>query len=253
MKELEFLHYRPGESFWHRHDPRLKILELGVWSALALAGDAVVVAAVFLTLTVLHLMAGTRFRRLARPLIFWLVMAMAIILAAGSADTGPGIRIIGRELPLSREGLTVGALKAARLLTVLLAGQLLASTTDPADLAEAVRRVTRFLPRIWSAALASAFSLTLTFVPLILDEAATIRDAAFSRGLGQRRSILRRAVSLGLPMAEATLRRADRTAEALIARGYVPDPTPGDIRIHIQDGLATVLVLLPAVIGMVGF
>ena len=28
MRELEFLHYRPGSSLWHRHDPRLKLLEL---------------------------------------------------------------------------------------------------------------------------------------------------------------------------------------------------------------------------------
>ena len=115
---------------------------------------------------------------------------------------------------------------------MLLAGQLLAATTDPGDLAGAVRSLTGFLPSRWSASLAMAISLTISFIPRIMDEAATIRDAAMSRGLGLRRSILRRAVSLALPMAEATLRRADITTDALISRSYTENPTPPDLKIQ---------------------
>ena len=118
-------------------------------------------------------------------------------------------------------------------------------STDPADLAGAVRKITFFLPSSWSGSLATAISLTLAFIPRILDEGATIRDAAFSRGLGSRRSIYRRAVALGLPMAEATIRQADITAEALLSRCYTDSPTSPELRLRFSDVLLTVAVILP--------
>ncbi len=245
MKELEFLHYRPGSSLWHRHDPRLKLLELAFWSVLALAADPLVMATIAIILVVLHGASGTRVRQMRKPLMFWFVMALAIVVTAGLSDKTAPLIVAGRALPLGRTGLISGALRAARLLTILLAGQLLAATTDPADLAGAVRKVTFFLPPSWSGTLATAISLTLAFIPQILDEAATIRDAAFSRGLGGRRSVFRRALTLGLPMAEATIRRADVTTEALLSRCYTHNPSSPDLKIKPFDVTLTMLVVFP--------
>ena len=236
MKELEFLHYRPGSSIWHQHDPRLKLLELALWSILALGAAPLVMAGISVLLLVLHVTSGSKFSRMKKPLLFWGIMAVVIILAAGLSD---------QSKPFSSAGLITGALRAARLLTVLLAGQLLAATTDPADLAGAVRKITCFLPSSWSGSLATAISLTLAFIPRILDQGATIRDAAFSRGLGSRKSVFRRAISLGLPMAEGTIQQADRTSEALISRCYVDNPTAPDIRITFLDLILTIVVILP--------
>ncbi len=245
MRELEFLHYRPGTSRWHRHDPRLKLLELALWSILALIGPPVVMGCIALTVVILLGISGTGIRRMKKPLLFWAIMAAAIVLTAGLSEKAAPLIVIGRPLPFSRNGLVSGALRAARLLTVLLAGQLLAATTDPADLAGAVRKITFFLPLSWSGSLATAISLTLAFIPRILDEGATIRDAAFSRGLGSSRSVFRRAVTLGLPMAEATIRRADLTTEALLSRCYTDNPTSPEFRLRVTDVLLTLIVILP--------
>ena len=247
MKELEFLHYRPGRSRWHRHDPRLKLLELALWSALALISTPAVMGSIALILVILHGISGTQISRMKKPLLFWVIMATAIVLTAGLSDPSAPLVVDGRPLPFGRNGLVTGALRAARLLTVLLAGQLLAATTDPADLAGAVRKITFFLPSSWSGSLATAISLTLAFIPQILDEGATIRDAAFSRGLGSRRSLFRRAVALGLPMAEATIRRADLTTEALLSRCYTDNPTSPELRLRFSDVLLTLAVILPPV------
>jgi len=248
VRELEFFHYHPGGSIWHRHDPRLKLLELSLWSIMALASSPGVMGIIALILIVLLGISGTRISRMRRPLVFWAIMAFTIILTAGlSGGTGSAERLaIGSySLPFYPEGLARGALRAARLLTVLMAGQLLSATTDPSDLAAALRKILFFLPSSWSSSLTTAISLTLAFIPRILDEAAIIRDAAFSRGLGSRRSPLRRLVSLGLPMAEATLRRADLTTEALLSRCYSENPTLPELHIKRSDLLLILGVILP--------
>jgi len=245
VRELEFLHYRPGGSLWHRHDPRLKLGEMVLWSILALSAAPEVMGVTAGMLVLLHAVAGTRIRRMRKALLFWVLMAGAIIVSSGLGDAASPLVIGGFALPFGKAGILAGAIRSARLLTVLLAGQLLASTTDPADLAGALRRLTAVLPSSWSGTLATAVSLTLAFIPRLLDEGATVRDAAFSRGLGERKSILRRSVSLGLPLAEATLRGADTVSEALLSRCYVDNPTPPDLKFTKNDLYCGLLGILP--------
>lgn len=254
MREAIFLHYRAGSTVWHRHNPSLKIGEMAFWSVSALLGDPWVLAVTGCVLLTAHGIAGSRPGHFRKPLLFWLVMAAAITLFAGLSDTAAApLIVIGRELPVAigRNGLIAGGIRALRLLVVLIAGQLLAATTDPGDLAEAMRRLTRFLPKTWSGTLATAIALTVSFIPRLMDEALTVRDAAFSRGLGLRRSIFRRALFLGLPLAEATLRRADLTAEALLSRCHTTDPTVTLPSIGAIDiGIACACVL-PSLVTMV--
>jgi len=226
----------------------MKLLELSLWSIIALASPPVVMGLTAGILIILLGISGTRISRMRKPLLFWAVMALTITLTAGLNGTSDGIELSNRVLPFSLEGLKSGALRSARLLTVLMAGQLLSATTDPADLSAAVRKILFFLPTSWSSAMATAISLTLAFIPQILDEAGIIRDAAFSRGLGSRRSPLRRSVSLGLPLAEATLRRADLTTEALLSRCYSENPTPPELHLRISDILKALAVILPPLI-----
>ncbi|MCG8454272.1 MAG: energy-coupling factor transporter transmembrane protein EcfT [Spirochaetales bacterium] len=251
MREAAFLHFHPGTSFWYRHDSRLKLFELCLWSALALAGGLWALITTGVVLVLIHGITGGTIRALIRPLAFWGVMAIAFVIFASVSHSGTPIPWIGQFLNLSIEGAMVGGLRAFRLLVVLLAGQLMAATTDPGDFATALRKLTKVLPKRWSGALATTVSLTISFLPRIFDESATIRDAALGRGLEQRRSILRRSHSIGLPLAEATLRRADLTAEALLSRCYVDDPTPPEMHITGQDLFATTMVLLPSLLALI--
>ena len=245
MREIAFLHYSPGNSIWHRHDPRLKLFELTFWTVSALAGPPLILGVTGLLLILFHRLAGSRIRRFRRPLLFWLVMALSILIAGGLAESEPPLVLFGWSSPVGSRGLLTGALRALRLLVVLLAGQLLAATTDPADLADAVRRITFFLPKSWSGTLAMAISLTITCIPRLLDEAATVSDAALSRGLGERRSIFRWAFFFALPLAEGTLHRADLITEALLSRCFIHNPTPPALRVRGRDWLLSGLSVLP--------
>jgi len=272
LREVGFFHFRYGVSLMHRHDARLKLLELLVWSVLTLVAKPPVIALIGLITVLMHIFAKTRLTTLRRPLGFWLIMSIAMVLVGGLSDVESRLSLGAITLPLGRDGLLVGTLRSARLLVLLLAAELLAATTDPWDLAAAIRRVFVFLPMRWRGGLAAAISLTLAFIPMLLDEAATVRDAALCRGLwgrGRKRTgragtirrgfraelifggLFRRALVLSLPMASAALRRADVCAEALLSRCYVDNPTAVQSKLALFDlPLALVLITPPVALAL---
>ncbi len=251
MREAVFLHYQPGNTPYHNHDARLKILELVIWSMFALLGNTTVLAVVFIQLAVLATVSSLRLKPFRKALLFWLIMSLSIIVFSGLGKSGNHLQMDSVTIPLNKDGVIQGAVQSARLLTVMLAGQIFASCTDPSDMAEALRRITFFLPKKWSGALAASVSLTISFIPRILDQAAAVNDAALSRALGERRSIFRRALSLGLPLADATLQKADITSEALISRCYTAESTPLDLKISIKDGIFTLVCIIPPVLTLI--
>lgn len=262
MREVDFFHFRYGTSLMHRHDARLKLLELLVWSILTLRAKPPVIALIGLMMVLMHFFIRTKPAALIRPLVFWLIMAAAMMLGGALSDAGPRLSLGANTLPLGRNGLYTGALRSARFLILLLAAELLAATTDPWDLAAAIRKIFFFLPMRWKGSLATAISLTLAFIPLLLNDAATIRDAALCRGLrggrkGMKRAMkrsfrikrpyggmFRRALVLCLPMANAALRRADICAEALLSRCYVDNPTTVESKLKPFD--LPILLMLTA-------
>ena len=245
MREVHFLHYFPGCSLWHRHDPRFKLLELVLWSIAALTGRPVLLGIIGIQLVISHAMAKSRIRQFRRPFLFWLVVALAMGVGNGLAETEPPFVLLGWTSPFGIQGLTHGLLKALRLLLMMMAGQLLAATTDPSNLAVAIRRIMFFLPNSWAGSLSMAVSLCIGFIPCLLDEAASVSDAAVSRGIESRRSIFRRALYLGLPLSEATIRRAETTADAMISRCYRPDATPLPLAVKGVDWVLIAACVLP--------
>jgi len=272
LREVIFFHFRYGTSLMHRHDARLKLLELLVWSVLVLIAELPVIALIGLMMVLMHVVAGTKLATLYRPLGFWLIMAIAMVTMGGLSDVGPQLKLGTKTLPVGKNGLIAGVLRSVRLLILLLAAELLAATTDPWDLAAAIRKIFFFLPVRWRGGLATAISLTLAFIPMILDEAATVRDAALCRGLRRRSrkwtgrtgvfrrvaehiygGVFRRALVLSLPVASATLRRADFCAEALLSRCYVDNPASVKSKLTLSDLLlALILIALPLVLTLLG-
>ncbi len=245
MREVHFFHYFTGRSLWHRHDPRFKLLELALWSIAALTGAPALLVIIGIQLVVFHAMARSRIRRFRRPFLFWLAVALAMGVGSGLAEAQPPLIFFGWISPFGTQGLAHGLLKALRLLLMLTAGQLLASTTDPGDMAAAIRRIMFFLPNSWSGPLAMAAALCIGFIPCLLDEAASVSDAAVSRGIESRRSIFSRALCLGLPLSEATIRRAEITADAMISRCYRPDATPLPLTVRRWDWALIAGCVLP--------
>jgi biotin transport system permease protein len=109
------------------------------------------------------------------------------------------------------------ALSFARLLALLAAAHAVAVTTPTPDLLAAFERALMPLQRIGlldASRAALTVSLAIRFVPVLAEEARTIRRAQAARGLGGH------PVALAVPLVVRCLRRADALTLALAARGW---------------------------------
>jgi len=137
--------------------------------------------------------------------------------------TGPQLRLWG--ISISWAGLLLGLKYALRLALLIVITGILAFTTVPTDLTDAMEHLLRPLQR-WRAPvheLAFMTTLALRFVPTIIDEAERIQKAQMSRGAEFSGSLLKRVQSLVpllVPLFVATFHRADDLAIAMEARCY---------------------------------
>jgi len=219
-----------GDSFLHRLNPLTKMAFAGVTMlALTLIVDAVtsfVVAA--LTLAAISILGGVRPRALMRTLVpFGLVGLGVFWTTALFYVTGPGssahtLFTVGPFL-VTDEGVGYGLAIMFRILGVFAASLLLVLTTDPTDFVQALVQRLHLSHRFGYGALAA-----YRFVPLFDSELATIRAAHRVRGVGKGggpRARYRRFVGYLVPLLAGGVRKAERVALAMDARGFGAYPT----------------------------
>lgn len=135
------------------------------------------------------------------------------------------------NLDITYEGLQLGLRYTARLVLFILLATTLTLSTSPIEMMDALERMGRPLQR-WRVPvheLTLMLSLSLRFVPTLMEEAMRIRNAQLSRGAHFEGSLvkkLRNLVPMLLPLFISAFRRADELAYAMDARGY----TGGDGR-----------------------
>lgn len=112
------------------------------------------------------------------------------------------------------------ATQATRLTLLLLLGHFLFVTATPADVTEGIRWYLGWLGarRAWAAASMAAWALAS--VPLVLDQAASLLDAAALRGLSARKHPLVMVKILTLALLVRTIGRSTDLAAALEARSF---------------------------------
>jgi len=110
--------------------------------------------------------------------------------------------------------------QATRLTLLLLLGHFLFVTATPSDVTEGIRWYLGWLGprRAWAAASMAAWALAS--VPLVLDQADSLRDAAALRGLSGRRHPLVLVKILTLALLVRTIGRSTDLVAALEARSF---------------------------------
>lgn len=190
--------------------------------------------------TPLHrLPAGAKFAGLAviATALFFigsvpLLLAALVGAAVVALSTGRGARRLVRDLAMpgvviaaiGGVHLVAGAPQAAaevvpRLLALALLAHAVVLTTTTAAAIEAFEAGLMPFERIGlvdAARTALTLTLALRFVPLIVEEAAAIREAQAARGLGSH------PIAVVVPLVVRTLVRAGEVADAIDARGFPP-------------------------------
>lgn len=121
-------------------------------------------------------------------------------------------------------------------------GVLFTFVTRPRDLQNALIWFLKPFPFLPAQRISLMVTLTLRFLPLIMDQLEEVSLATRSRLGNQRKDLLRRAKFLVLPLFQRSLIRSDELALALAARGYREDRPVHLPPIPLAHLLALILV-----------
>ncbi len=218
-------------------DPRVKLAWVVAVSIAAVAIDSTV-GLVLLTVVTAVVACGLKLggRGWAAVVVILLLTVWGTVVTQGFfhiAETRTAVLVfippntddpLTSGLVLSREGMRHGAVQSLRLAAMALAGFTLSLSTSPERLLAALARLR--LPAV----LGFMTTAALRFLPMLIDEFFTVRQARRLRGYrfrfigpsGDRLRPYREEIGTLLPVVASSLRRAETLADAITARGFDP-------------------------------
>jgi len=167
-------------------------------------------------------------KRIIIALYSFLWMVILTVLAHGF--TTPGVilfEIKSFDLIFTQEGLFKGCILSARFLSVILLALILSHKISATEGVMALESFLSPLKRIGipTGQFVLMINMSLRFIPILYEEALTIRKSLMVRGWKKKGNILKSVgiwVPLFIPVLASGLRRSDDIAESLILRGYDP-------------------------------
>lgn len=227
MNKLILGRYFPGNSFLHRIDPRAKLVAAIYFIALLFFIDHTIGYLLMLTFTLVVInMSGVSLRiylRGIKPLIWLILMAVffRVVFTAGGTiyfSKGP--------FTISSYGLLLGFYSFNRFILIILMSTVLTLTTKPIDLTDAIDALLKpiRLLGVSTAEFSLMLSISLRFIPNLLDETQKVLDAQRARGVvfGEGNIIeqMKKIVPLIIPLFSSSLKRAEEIADVMEVRGY---------------------------------
>lgn len=180
---------------------------------------------------------------------FWLLAASLMISNALFANHPEKATVLWRGGPFiaTIEGAMIGLSLAERSMTIATFSVLLMMSTDPTDLVRSLVQQAHLPSRFAYPALAA-----YRFLPLLQTELETIRLAHRLRGVGRRPGPvgwLREQGRLAIPLLANAIRRSERVALAMDARGFAAQRTRTHYRQIAFDAADGWVIAIAAMAG----
>lgn len=162
-----------------------------------------------------------------RIILFFLVVFLLFFIQAVLPSTLIGLQDFSYTFVIREGALQHTGFLLLRIMIVVMLSSLLTFTTLPTDITNGLESLLRPLKLIKFPVgeLATMLSLTLRFIPTLLDETQKIMKAQASRGVEFSESKLKdkitQIVSLLIPIFVISFKRAEDLANAMEARGYI--------------------------------
>lgn len=219
--------YFPGESFIHRLDPRTKLISLMLFMTGLLFAYHFLSLAIYFVLIIVMLFGSQLPPRLVlgnlKP-FFWLFILTLLIHIWNT----PGTVVFScsaLHLNASIEGIRLGLIFGIRLALLVLFAAFLTLTASPIEITDALEKMLSPLKRLGVPVheLVMMLTLSLRFIPTLLEEAEQLKNAQVSRGARFGGNLLQRlksTIPLVLPLFISAFRRADDLALAMDSRCY---------------------------------
>lgn len=219
--------YVPGNSFIHKLDPRTKLLVIffyvifvffanNVWSY-GLLSLFVIVTVVSTFIPIRYIIKGLT------PI--WFLIVFTFMLHLFLTKEGPIIfEVIG--IQFHKGGIIMGLVISLRFCLLILMTSLLTLTTTPIEITDAIESLLHPLKRFKFPVheLALMMSISLRFIPTLMQETDKISKAQASRGVdfrtGKLKERMKAIIPLLVPLFVSAFKRAEDLAMAMEARGY---------------------------------
>lgn len=227
LSDITLGQYYPVDSFIHSLDPRAKLLStlicmtiMLVFSHLSILIMMAIILYAIIRLS--HVPVSYVFKNL-RPFL-WLFLLTIIIHILFSESTDK-VSIPFVKLSISKSGIISGLTYSLRLCLLILFAAILTLTTSPIEITDALEKILAPLNSFGLPVhdITMMMTLSLRFIPTLIQEADKLRKAQISRGVNFKGNLVNRiknVVPLILPLFMSVFRRADELALAMDARCY---------------------------------
>lgn len=223
----KFGQYIPSQTPIHTLDPRVKIIAVLAISIIIMQSSMAALAGVAtMVLACAHLAkipAPTLLKTL-RPVLPLLGFLFLIYLLFTPGHALPGFPI--GPLQITYQGLYLGIQQVGKFFLLVAVAALLTMTTSTSEITIGLERLLRPLRAVGISShdIAMMISLALRFIPTLIDEMNSIREAQLARGANLKPPTLagkaRVITNLAIPLSTNVLRRCDELVDAMEARGY---------------------------------
>lgn len=227
MDKLILGRYIPGNSLIHRLDPRSKLLAMVLYIIIIFRANNLVTNLLMLAFTLVVILLSqvklSFFINGVKPMIG--IILFTTIFQMLFTQGGEIILQIW-IIRITSFGLSQAALIFMRFLLIILFSTLLTLTTTPLSLADAVESLLKPFEvfKVPAHEIGLMLSLSLRFVPTLMDDTTRIMNAQRARGVdfgeGNLVQKVKSIIPILIPLFASSFKRADALAIAMEARGY---------------------------------
>ncbi|KAA0544136.1 energy-coupling factor transporter transmembrane protein EcfT [Bacillus sp. BGMRC 2118] len=219
--------YIPKNSIVHNMDPRAKLLLIFIFVMVVFLGNNVESYGLLAVYTiVISLLTKVPFSYILKGLkpILWIIL-FTFILHILMTKEGE-LLLDARLFTVYEGGLRQGIFISVRFLLLIMMTSLLTLTTTPIEVTDGMESLLQPFKRLGLPVheLALMMSISLRFIPTLMQETDKIMKAQIARGVdfsgGPIRERLKAIVPLLVPLFINSFRRAEELANAMEARGY---------------------------------
>lgn len=227
LEKMIFGRYIPGNSFVHKLDPRSKLsfvflFIIGVFLANNTATYAVLLGFTLLVILSSRIRLYFLFNGL-KPILFLIIFTLLMHIFF----TKEGALLVDwKFIKIYEEGLRQGIFISIRFLVLVLLTSILTLTTSPISITDGMEDLLGPFKRIKLPVheLALMMSISLRFIPTLMDETDKILKAQLARGsdisTGSIKQRIRAVIPLLVPLFVSAFKRAEDLAVAMEVRGY---------------------------------
>lgn len=253
MDKLILGRYIPGQSLLHRLDPRSKLLAMLLFIIIVFWANNVInnliLAGMTLCLVLLSEIKPSFFLKGLQPMIG--LVLFTTLFQLFFTQNGEVLVRLG-FLSITDDGLKQAAIIFMRFVLIIFFSTLLTLTTTPLSLADAIESLLKPLTIIKFPVheVGLMLSLSLRFVPTLMDDTIRIMNAQRARGVdfgeGSIVQKIKAIIPILIPLFASSFKRADALAIAMESRGYQGGDGRSKYRFlswRFRDSIAIVILL----------